>query len=626
MAFVFSNVLSTQAAHAEMNRCEGTFAPKHLAKAARLQNVANDKYDRGDFNGAKAVDVWAAAMREGRPSVDTSLLQKVVLTGIPESAGIHRVAVPLVGDFRPVLKTEGKKGPIFKVSGKIKTYAGREYIEFPNSTLISVPMPNGEVRVWMFTRGVRPYEVGINRSNGEISPKGYVSDVLMFEIIDNKAIFHSVFLESAPEVKFLFEDPRAVDPQMVNGVMNFKLAGTDYSPHKPKVDNPDGNPDVMNRYIDIAVSKDGVPQKPAVDAVTKTPDFKDLSPAPRKKKNGKYIEVDAKNATVTLMPDGTSVVHTRLRPNFNDPDLLALFDGKRYDYALQAFIFKTDAERMAYDWSDALLDLTGKATSANTRGSIRPISAKELVRDNQLPEHLEVPAGRDDLKIKPGVKGIGNGTRPLLTRRVGDLILTQDVSGAGEFITGVLTPSERATYPLKDGESAPIRFDHEIRKVQQTTPGGVFTRRHYSMSFTVFNGRMDKITDYLPDVIQPLQPHELGANSGILDLLHVYPMGIALVPKSGKTLRPVDPKDIEFLRKLAADAAQEAPTSEIAKGIYKHYLEGALAWHGMAVAKVSGGSSDANTDLYDADLKVMLGEAKAFTKKAGGPFKKPASR
>ncbi len=613
----FSLVMASPPVYA-LGRCESLFANREQKRAAPIEARAKQRADE-----ARSLQNWAESIRAGKPSVDLSFLQSVILGGMKESPGITRRGSLLKGQFKPVLEKETKTGPLFKPSGMGIVYGRRRYIEFPNSTILPVPMPDGTVRLWMFTRGVRPYKVVINRSNGETAPRGYVSDVLMFEIVGGKTVFHSLFLESAPETKFLFEDPRIVDPQMVNEahrLMKVKLAGTDYSPHKDPKDNPKNNPDVMNRYIDLDVDVNGVPVKPHVDPVTKTPDFKDLSPKPIKKKNGKYLEIDAKNATVTTNSFGEVVVHTRLRPNFKDQDILAIFDGKPYAYALQAFGFKSEADFLNYQWADAIYDLTGKATPDNVMGSVRPVFANELVRDTQLPEHLKVPEARTDLEIIPGEKGIGNGTRMIRTRRAGDLLLTTDVNGAGEYITGVLSASERETYPVADGEEVPTRLDHEIRKIKQKTPGGTLKRRHYSMSFTVMNARQDRIVDYLPDILQPRFPHELGLDSGILDLLHLYPMGIAVIPKQwGDQMHAVTPETLEIL----ARAKAEAGSGEPAKAMYESMLADVVARFGLTTIVATGGTSDANTDLYELDQKVLLARAKVFTDISGGPFRMP---
>ncbi|RYZ69176.1 MAG: hypothetical protein EOP05_15235, partial [Proteobacteria bacterium] len=376
-------------------------------------------------------------------TVPTEYLGSVQLIGIPESPYVKRVSVALEGQYKPQLIAETNLGPRYAPGGKSTVYNGREYFEFPNSTYDSAVGANGKKRFWMYTRGVRSYETGIDRKDGEISPNGYVSDVLLYEMVDGKPVFHSVFLESSPENQFLFEDPRiSVVPDGRGGEVHF-LSGTDYSPHVPVIDNPKMNKDVMNRYIEVKYDKNGVPLPVAIDPVTKRPDFKDLSPAPQKKANGKYSEIDAKNATISMNELGEIVVLPRLRPNFSgDREMSELFDGDKWTYAEQTFIFKNWTEFRAYNWADAMADLAGKGDQVQRHSPVRPVYVKELIRDSDLKEHLKADPNQPNVQIVKGEKGLGPGTRPVRIRRAGDLILISDGPGLPERIHGVLSESE----------------------------------------------------------------------------------------------------------------------------------------------------------------------------------------
>jgi hypothetical protein len=577
-----------------MNRCESQFAPK--------------------------------AVRDEKPTIEPAQLQEVKLDSIiPESKGIKRVSVTwLKGLFQPVKERETKIGPIFRPKGDFKQYGSRKYIEFPNSTMMTTTDASGNTRIWVLTRGVRYYKDRVNRETGEINPRGYVSDVLLFEMVNGEPKFHSVYLESAPESKFLFEDPRISVVSDGKGGQVYLLSGTDYSPHVGVKDNPDRNPDVMNRYVELKIdAKTGVPLPIEVDSQTHQPKFEDLSPAPVKIRDAfvdaqgvshpaKYRAIDAKNATVSVNENGEVVVLARLRPDFKgDPEMLRLFDNQPWDYAEQTFIFKNWDEFKAYDRRDLMVDLAGKASSEKTYGRIRPRVARELVRDKDLKEHLRVrERDRDKLEIVEGQKGMGPGTRPLRIERAGDLILASDGPGLPLQIHDVILPSERASYPMKDGEVVYVKLDHEIRKVYQKTATGKLKRRHYSAVAKVLNSRMNEMTDYLPDVVQPKNEYELGKDSGILDLLHVYPMGTGLVPAKGTKLHAIPPEILADLAQARAKALKGSQADELA---YETKLADIVRTLGKAKVLATAGISDAHTSIWDVNWKVVIREAREFT-------------
>lgn len=539
-------------------------------------------------------------------TVPTELLESVQLEGISESPYVKRVSVALEGQFKPALIAETNLGPRYAPGGQPTIYNGREYFEFPNSTYDSAIGANGKKRFWMYTRGVRKYETGIDRKDGEISPNGYVSDVLLYEMIDGKPHFHSVFLESSPENKFLFEDPRiSVIPDGRGGEIHF-LSGTDYSPHIPQADNPHNNPDVMNRYIEVKYDKNGVPQPVEVDPITKRPQFRDLSPAPQKRADGKYTEVDAKNATVSMNERGEIVVLPRLRPNFsNDRSMRELFDGDSWTYAEQVFIFKNWNEFKNYNWADAMADLAGKGDQAKRHGAVKPVYVRELIRDTDLKEHLTVNPNDTHVSIVKGEKGLGPGTRPVRIRRAGDLLLVSDGPGLPERVHAVLNESERASYPLAEGQVTFGKLDHEIRKYKQNVRSGTLKRRHYTGTAKFLNDRMTEITAYRPDAIQPKNAHEKGLNSGILDLQHQYPMGIVIGDAT-----PISKKTLDYLKELR-EAASKDPA---AKAKYESSLKYVADKLGLAKIQVTSGTSDAHTMILEVDFKGLYKEAVDMTK------------
>jgi hypothetical protein len=604
-----------------MDKCEALFAPKELRQMSAVQ--AKVKKQTLELRALKA---WEQAILDRNNSVDPAHLQEVILDAeVPESKGIKRVSITwLKGVFEPVKERETRLGPLFRPKGKFVQYGERKYVEFPNSTMMTTADAQGNTRTWVLTRGVRFYKDRVNRITGEINPRGYVSDVLLFEMVKGKPKFHSVYLESAPELKFMFEDPRISIVPDGKGGQTYLLSGTDYSPHIGPTDNPKRNPDVMNRYIELKInSRTGEPQPIHVDPKTRLPEFEDLSPAPVKIKEAftdskgdfhaaRYRTIDAKNATVSVNENGEVVVLARLRPDFtNDPEMVDLFDHRPWDYAEQTFLFRNWDEFKAYDRRDLMVDLAGKASSEKTFGKIRPVIARELVRDKDLHEYLKV---RDQdlgkLEIIKGQKGMGPGTRPLRIQRIGDLLLASDGPGLPMYVHEVLLPSERETYPMKEGEVVYVKLDHEIRKIYQQTPSGKLKRRHYSAVAKILDSKMAEMTDYLPDVVQPKNEYELGKDSGILDLLHVYPMGIGITPKAGMKLSRVTPEMLQQLATLRAKAQSGLKDDRLN---YETQLAKVSRQAGNAKILATAGISDAHTSIWEVNWKTVIREAREFT-------------
>ena len=362
-------------------------------------------------------------------------------------------------------------------------------------------------------RGVRPYDTAVDLTTGKMSPKNYVSDVLLYEVVNGKAEFKHRMLKSLPEDKFFFEDPRISTIYDADGKPRSFLSGTDYSSHVPG----SRNPDVANRYVDVALDEHGVPKPIAVNEKGR-PDFANLSPMPTKKPDGNYSYVDAKNATIATNEAGNIVVRPRLRPDFGDPAVAALFNGKTWKYGEQVFVFKDLAALKDYNWDNALSDLAGKGPT--DRMGSRPLKAQGLITDKQLKELYHDP--RVDV---PHGKGLGPGAPPVRVVRRGDKLFLSDGKNAPEHFAGTVDDS----IGLADGEVSYLTLDHEIRYFNDTRGKDTFLKRHYSMSIKKFNPELDHIEAYYGDALQPRTPSELGADTGIVDLQHVYPMGREIV-------------------------------------------------------------------------------------------------
>lgn len=480
------------------------------------------------------------------------------LAGIAESKAFTREGIAVEGRFEP--QFVGMDGNVarYRPARPGKLYAGKRYVEFPNSTAMTTVNPKtGKTREFILTRGVKPYEARINTESGEISPKGYVSDVLLFERVNGNYVFRDRILTSVEEKLFFFEDPR-ISVVYENGRPHYFLSGTDYSPHiKGSKD-----PDVMNRFVELQVDGNGLPKKVEVDPSTGKPAFMDLSPAPRMV-DGQVLYVDAKNATIAQNADGQIVVRTRLRPDFKHPYVARLARGDRWDYAEQVFTFRDWSHFRSYDWGDSLVDVFGLRGREGTVSVEGPLVSKTIIRDTDLKENLR-SNDRNTRIASEKPKGLGPGTRPIPLTRKGNELFGADGVGARAVSLGKIPPSLLTQFPVKDGETIFATFDHEIRYVYQTVNGKQLRRRHYSASIKIFDRTLTNMTHYLPDVIQTVTPAERGLNSGILDLLHVYPMGWVLATNS----------------------------------------------KGKQVVRVYGGASDAHTTVYDFNIIRLLSETR----------------
>ncbi len=457
------------------------------------------------------------------------------LGGIPESGAFTREGVALEGQFKPQIARSDDVIKTINSTGKAVVYDGVKYIEFPNSTAMSTVDPvTGNQREFILTRGVKPYVEKMNSETGSISPQGYVSDVLLFERVSGQYVFRHRILASKEDAKFFFEDPR-ISVIHDAGKTHYFLSGTDYSSHRP--DSTD--PDVMNRYVELKIDGRGLPVAVEVDPQTGKPAFSNMSPAP-KRTDDVWAFVDAKNGTIAQNEAGEIVIRTRMRPDFGNPIVKAMAGDKHWQYAEQVFVFKNWQAFKDYNWNDALVDLFGKRGLLPTESTEGPSLSKIIILDTDLTENLT--SSDPNLKVEvrsaehPDAKGkgLGPGTRPVRIQRKGNQLFTSDGPGAPEHFAGDIPENRLNDFPIVDGGVTYLTFDHEIRYVKQKVNGQTLMRRHYSASLKFFDSTLTNIIFYRPDAIQPKTKHELGFNSGITDLLHVYPMGFAIA-KSGNS-------------------------------------------------------------------------------------------
>ena len=444
-----------------------------------------------------------------------TISEPVVLAGPPESAAIRRVGILLEGGGEHTAELDAAGETLRLIPAALGKGGGRicdgvEYLEFPNSTILqSVDSTTGKPRSFLLARGVRRYTTDIELATGTISPQGYISDVLVFEIVDGKTVYRSRLLKSVAESKFFFEDPRISTLHFPDGSRRTFLSGTDYSPHVPGATNPD----VMNRYVELKLDAHGLPLPIATEAGI--PKFSNLSPFPKVRAGANGIlAIDAKNATIAFNEEGQIVVRTRLRPDFKSAEIQAMAGSSHWNYGEQVFVFKDFEDFSKYDWNHCLEDLFAKAPIQEDR--VRPLSSKVILRDSQIKELYK------DARVLPGKgKGMGPGTPPVRVVRRGNQLFVSDGKNAAEVAAGKVPKG----FPLKDGEVTYLTFDHEIRYFKDTRKTGEFVKRHYSLSVKQFDPSLTKIKAYFADALQPRELHELGYNSGIADLQHVYAMG-----------------------------------------------------------------------------------------------------
>jgi hypothetical protein len=399
-----------------------------------------------------------------------TLSNPITLQGPPASQAIVRDTIPNRGaGFGVILEGGGEHTAELDPTGQTLrllpsstasrgggTYGGTRYHELPNSTLVQTVDPStGLPRSFLISRGVRHYTTDVDLNTGSISPQNYVSDVLLFEIVNGQAEYRSRLLSSNLRLKFLFEDPRISTLNFPDGTRRTFLSGTDYSPHVAGSTNPD----VMNRYVELKFDEHGQPL-PVVTGADGRPSFSNLSPPPGSQVNGVPAGlVDAKNATIAFNEQNQVVVRTRLRP-----------DGeKRWKYGEQVFVFNNFQDFQNYDWKHGLDDLAaGKPSGAAAPGDrVRPFLAKELLRDSDIKETYPDPR-----IVHEKGKGMGPGTPPVRVYRKGNELFISDGKNATDHSAGKVPPD----FPLQDGQVTYLSFDHEIRYFKDVRNGNAFTK------------------------------------------------------------------------------------------------------------------------------------------------------
>lgn len=524
---------------------------------------------------------WCSDFLKGLTADHAALLKGAP----PESAAITRTQVAIKGQYEPMIAniefnaSETAEILVLKPTpGKSVSLGGVEYQEFPNSTALQTQnQVTGEEREFLLVRGVRPYENRIS-PNGTQNPQNYVSDVLVYERNSKtgKFSYSKTLLKSEPEKLFKFEDPRISVIYGSTDKPHFFLSGTDYSPHVPGSENPD----VMNRFVELKIGRDGTIQPIPVDATTGKPAFKDMSPAPQLGPDGNYTFVDAKNGTITRNKKGQIVVRSRLRPDFNSADVKAIAGDQYWHYGEQVFVFNNWKEFRRYDWKHSLEDLLQPSNQAGAASRVRPVTAREIIRDTDLKELYTDP------RVIEGKKGLGPGSIPIYTRREGDAVFISDGVGAREYYAGTISPAYRKNFILADGQVKFLAPDHEIRYFKDHN----FMKRHYSGSYKLFNDELTHIDAYYADATQPIALSERGVTSGIVDLQHSYSMGRTIKPGT-----PIDSKVAKMNPQVRAKIKAKTKAEFIAEDT-------------KAYVHIFAGTSDANTAEYTLDVVKMLEE------------------
>ncbi len=127
-------------------------------------------------------------------------------------------------------------------------------------------------------------------------------------------------------------------------------------------------------------------------------------------------------------------------------------------------------------------------------------------------------------KLWPGSgKGMGPGAQPVRIRRAGSKLFVSEGWGFPWIPAGNL--SQRAQAYLENRETFFLSMDHEIRILNIENR----RKRVYTLSAKLYNGSLDKVVSYAPDLVQPQREHET-RNWGLGDLWHVYPTGRLILP------------------------------------------------------------------------------------------------
>jgi hypothetical protein len=435
------------------------------------------------------------AKKEAQAVLQTTLSPALFAHPHAESGAIVARRVDLFGDFDfgvVEVKKSGSKIVVAPSENAGYVFGGERYVELPNSTALTTTDPQtGKQRELVLTRGVRPYENSIDLSTGTFNaPKGYVSDVLLFERVNGRLEYQRTLLRSDPESSFLFEDPRISTLHFADGTSRILLSGTDYSPHVPGSTDPD----VMNRGMWLTLDARGLPE------VIDRPKFIDLSPAPQKNADGGYSFVDAKNGTLAMNENGEIVLRSRMRL---PPD---------HKYGEQVLKFPNLEALYAYDFSRATQD----AKTVATEQTFRELYPAEL------------------LPVNPK-RGFGPGTTPVRIERRGDSLFVSEGKHAPQLFAGKVPPDLSDRLPIKDGAVVYLSFDHELRVLEDRRGDILAPKRVYSSTLKLWNPQLDRIDLVYGDAVQPLLPHQRGG-SGIVDLHHTYPMGRVLVTDGERTV------------------------------------------------------------------------------------------
>jgi hypothetical protein len=289
----------------------------------------------------------------------------------------------------------------------------------------------------------------------------------------------------------------------------------------------------MNRFVELTLDERGEPEVVPNDPTTGRPRFHDLSPPPRALEDGSWSIVTAKNGVIAENELGQIVVRTRMIPDFaRSPEYAAVADRVApWKYAEQVFVFDRLEDFRSYDWRFALDDLfVGELAERSTAGGerVRPVQAKIVARDDSFREFYR-PSSIDPA----GPRGFGPGTRPVRIERREDRLFASDGKGGSERCFGVVPEADLASFPLAEGAVAYLTFDHELRSLRDVRDGVVIPKRVYTASARLWDPTLTRIQLVYGHLLQPRTAHERG-RTGVLDLHHVYPMGLTISERRGR--------------------------------------------------------------------------------------------
>ena len=370
------------------------------------------------------------------------------------------------------------------------SFGGRRYVDLMNPAAVKI-----SGRDFMWVRAVRSGYGTTVGPIGEVATSDYASDTLLFELLPGRAPrFIERSLQSTPDR--LLEDPRLsrlkIRGRDARGRFKTEerlyLGVTDHRVHGEMKARTS-----RNAFVAVVVDDGGTPR--VVRDATGAPKLVDLSPEPLKRADGSFETVDAKNGVLVSDNQGRARMLSRHRYAPSDPRLPADFTPS--DYAEQTFPLSAEDLERGPNWN----------------GLIKELASRETIRGSELEERY--PAAK---LWKGAGKGLGPGAPPVRVRRRGGALFVSE--GFGYPWTRAGSVPKGASSALKDGQTAFLSFDHEIRFLD----AGGKRKRVYSLSIKLRDAALERVIGYYADAVQPQRSYET-ENPGIPDLWHVYPTG-----------------------------------------------------------------------------------------------------